>query len=57
MRKFLAENPSEFDPRKYLAQATEAMKQICLQRYQAFGSVDQASKIVCKNLEQMANIY
>jgi fructose-bisphosphate aldolase class II len=57
MRKFLAENPSEFDPRKYLAQATEAMKQICLQRYQAFGSVDQASKIDCKSLEQMISIY
>ena len=57
MRKFLAENPSEFDPRKYLAQATEAMKQICLQRYQAFGSVDQARKIDCKSLEQMISIY
>jgi fructose-bisphosphate aldolase class II len=57
MRKFLAENPSEFDPRKYLAQATEAMKQICLQRYQAFGSVDQARKIDCKSLEQMISMY
>jgi fructose-bisphosphate aldolase class II len=57
MRKFLAENPSEFDPRKYLAQATEAMKQICLQRYQAFGSADQASNIACKSLEQMISMY
>jgi fructose-bisphosphate aldolase class II len=29
IRKFLAENPKNFDPRKYLAAATKAMKDIC----------------------------
>lgn len=57
IRKLLAGKPSEFDPRKYLAQATEAMKQICLQRYQAFGSAGQASNISCKSLEQMVSLY
>ena len=36
IRKFLAENPAEFDPRKYLVKIIEAMKGICLARYQAF---------------------
>jgi fructose-bisphosphate aldolase class II len=53
IRRFLAENPSEFDPRKYLAVATKAMKQICLERYEAFGTSGQASKINVLSLEKM----
>ena len=37
IRKYLAENPKEFDPRKYLKPATEAMTKICKQRLQELG--------------------
>ena len=45
VRRFLAENPSEFDPRKFLKASTQAMSDICKARYEAFGTVGQASKI------------
>ena len=57
IRKFLAENPAEFDPRKYLAKTIEAMKGICLARYQAFGCEGMASKIKPISLEKMATRY
>ncbi|WP_062270086.1 class II fructose-bisphosphate aldolase [Endozoicomonas arenosclerae] len=53
IRRFLTENPSEFDPRKYFAVATKAMKDICIQRYEAFGAAGQGSKIGSTNLETM----
>ncbi len=57
IRKHLAQNPSDFDPRKYLKAATEAMKQICIERYKAFGTEGNASKINALNLEQMTERY
>ena len=57
IRRFLAENPSEFDPRKYLAVSTQAMKDICIARYEAFGAAGQASKIRPIGLEAMADRY
>jgi fructose-bisphosphate aldolase class II len=40
-----AENPGEFDPRKYLKPATDAMTRICKQRLEEFNTAGQASKI------------
>ncbi len=57
IRKFLAEKPAEFDPRKYLADATKAMKEICKARYLAFGTEGQADKIRPKLVEEMADLY
>src|SRR5690554_581600 len=57
IRRFLAHNKSEFDPRKYLAASTQAMKEICLARYQAFGSAGQASKIKVLSLDAMTQRY
>ncbi|MCK9506206.1 MAG: fructose-bisphosphate aldolase class II [Porticoccaceae bacterium] len=57
IRRFLAQNPSEFDPRKYLAASTKAMKEICLARYQAFGTAGNASKIKALSLEAMFKRY
>lgn len=57
IRRFLAENPAEFDPRKYLAQSIKAMKNICLQRYEAFGCSGQAGKIKTSSLEVMFRRY
>jgi len=57
IRKHLADNPSNFDPRKYYAAAKEAMKGICKARFEAFGSAGHASKIRAKPLEEMISYY
>ena len=57
IRRFMHDNPAEFDPRKYLTQTIKAMKQICLDRYLAFGCEGQADKIKPVSLEKMANRY
>src|SRR6201995_5128235 len=45
IRKVLKDNPEEFDPRKYLKPAMEAMTKLCKQRLQEFNPAGQASKI------------
>ena len=57
IRKHLAENPSNFDPRKFLKEATKGMMQICKARYEAFGSAGYASKIKPLSLEEMTKRY
>jgi fructose-bisphosphate aldolase class II len=57
VRKFLAENKKEFDPRKWLAASTKAMKGICKLRYEAFGTAGNASKIKPVSLEKMVKRY
>ena len=57
VRQFLAEHRADFDPRKYLAASTEAMKSIVIERYEAFGTAGQASKIKPISLEAMADRY
>ncbi|MDV3239377.1 MAG: fructose-bisphosphate aldolase class II [Gammaproteobacteria bacterium] len=57
VRKFLAENPKEFDPRKWLTASTKAMKEICKARYEAFGTAGNASKIKPIDLETMTKRY
>ncbi len=57
VRKFLAENRKEFDPRKFLAASTKAMKQICKARYEAFGTAGHASRIKALSLDAMASRY
>mgnify|MGYP000011631437 CR=1 FL=1 len=57
VRKFLAENKKEFDPRKFLLASTKAMKEICKARYEAFGCAGQAAKIKPIDLEKMAARY
>ncbi len=57
MRRFFHEKPSEFDPRKYLVVAKDAMKDICIDRYEAFGTAGNASKIKPLKLDDMAVRY
>jgi fructose-bisphosphate aldolase class II len=57
VRKHLAENTSNFDPRKFLKESTAAMKEICKARYESFGSAGNASKITPVSLEGMINYY
>ncbi|MGS2742432.1 class II fructose-bisphosphate aldolase [Halomonas sp. LS-001] len=57
VRRFLAENPSEFDPRKFLKETVSAMRDLCIDRYEAFGTAGNASKIKPISLEDMFKRY
>lgn len=57
IRRYMAENPSKFDPRDYLKPAREAARRICLDRYQQFGAAGQASKIRPLGLGEIASRY
>ena len=57
IRATLGKNKGEFDPRKYLKPAQEAMKKVCKQRYEEFGAAGQASKIKPIPLAEMAKLY
>ncbi|WP_417581273.1 class II fructose-bisphosphate aldolase [Nitrincola sp.] len=57
VRRFLAQNPAEFDPRKYLKETINAMREICIARYEAFGTAGHASSITPIALEDMAERY
>ncbi|MGB1544569.1 MAG: class II fructose-bisphosphate aldolase, partial [Spongiibacter marinus] len=57
VRRFMAQNPSEFDPRKYLKETIKEMKAICVARYEAFGTAGNASKIKPVSLEAMFGEY
>ncbi len=57
VRRHLQENPSNFDPRKFLKEATAAMSAICKARFEAFGSAGNADKIKVKSLENMIDFY
>ena len=57
MRRYLNNNKSEFDPRKYLAETITAMKDIVTQRLEQFGAAGWADKIKPINLEKMAVRY
>ncbi|MGB0712726.1 MAG: class II fructose-bisphosphate aldolase, partial [Gammaproteobacteria bacterium] len=57
IRKHLHENKSNFDPRKYFAAATQGMKDICVARYEAFGTAGNASKMKALSLDAMTARY
>jgi fructose-bisphosphate aldolase, class II len=57
IRQFMAKNPAEFDPRKYLKETIKEMKAVCKERYEAFGTAGQADKIRVLSLEAMAERY
>ncbi|MCP4791088.1 MAG: fructose-bisphosphate aldolase class II [Gammaproteobacteria bacterium] len=57
VRRFLAHNQAEFDPRKYLKETMAAMQQVCEDRYNAFGTTGNADRITAVSLENMAGQY
>jgi len=57
IRRFMAENPSKFDPREYLKPAREAAKAICRQRYMEFGCEGQGRRIQPLPLSVIAQRY
>jgi len=57
MRRAMAQDPSEFDPRKFLKDATAAARDLCRARFEAFGCAGQAPRIKPLPLEKMAARY
>ena len=57
IRRAFAQDPAEFDPRKYLKPAMAMMTEVCKQRCEAFGTAGNASKIKPIPLEKMAKRY
>ena len=57
IRQFLAQNPSEFDPRKYFQKSLVAMRDICIARYEAFGTAGKASLLRPRALADMQAAY
>ena len=57
VRRHLQENPANFDPRKFLKEATQGMKVICKNRFLDFGCEGMADKIKPVSLETMFGRY
>lgn len=57
VRKFLVEHRQEFDPRKWLQASSDAMRKICKERFEAFGSAGHGAGIVPVSLERMTRFY
>ncbi len=51
------EHKSNFDPRKYLKASKEAMRAICIERFEAFDTAGQAARITPLSLEKMTTAY
>lgn len=57
IRRVFAEHPEEFDPRKYLGPARDAMKAVVVERMVAFGQAGHASEVPVVTLEEMKARY
>jgi fructose-bisphosphate aldolase class II len=57
VRRLLAQKPDEFDPRKFFAAALDAARDLCRDRFEAFGSAGQASRIKPLPMERYAEVY
>jgi fructose-bisphosphate aldolase, class II len=56
-RRVATSSRSEFDPRKFLKPALEAMSRVCRDRFEAFGAAGNASKITVVPISEMAKRY
>jgi fructose-bisphosphate aldolase class II len=56
-RRIASEHPSEFDPRKFLKPAMDAMRDMCRDRFERFGTAGNASKIKVIPMDEMARRY
>jgi fructose-bisphosphate aldolase class II len=57
MRRVMVEEPSVFDPRVFLKAARQATRELCAERFVAFGSAGWASRIKPVPLDVMAQKY
>ncbi len=56
-RRVATADRSEFDPRKFLKAAMEAMRSVCKARFEAFETAGNASKIRVLPMSEMAALY
>ncbi len=56
-RRIATEHPNEFDPRKFLKPAMDAMRDLCRDRLERFGAAGNASKIKVIAMDEMAKRY
>lgn len=56
-RRVAMQNPSEFDPRKFLKPAMDAMRDLVRERFEAFGTAGNASRIKPIPMAEMAKHY
>lgn len=56
-RRIATEHPEEFDPRKFLKPAMDAMRNLCRDRFERFGTAEKASRIKVIPLDEMARRY
>ncbi len=56
-RKAATLNPAEFDPRKFLKPAMDAMAQLCRDRFEAFGTAGNAHRLKALPMAAMAKRY
>uniref|UniRef100_E6VEW1 Fructose-1,6-bisphosphate aldolase n=1 Tax=Rhodopseudomonas palustris (strain DX-1) TaxID=652103 RepID=E6VEW1_RHOPX len=56
-RKVATQNKAEFDPRKFLKPAMDAMRDICKLRFEQFGTAGNAGKIKVVPMSEMAKRY
>ena len=57
IRKIANENKSEFDPRKFLKPAMDAMEKLCADRFERFGTAGNAARIKPLSLAAMSERY
>jgi fructose-bisphosphate aldolase class II len=57
IRKVFGTKKGEFDPRKYLGPARDAMQQVCKDRMVAFGQAGNAGKIKPVTCKEMVSFY
>ena len=57
IRKIANENKAEFDPRKFLKPAMDAMESLCAERFERFGTAGNAARIRPLSLSAMASRY
>ena len=56
-RKVAVSNGSQFDPRKFLVPAMDAMEALCKTRFERFGTAGNASSIKVIDIDDMAKCY
>jgi fructose-bisphosphate aldolase class II len=56
-RKVATQSRSEFDPRKFLKPAMDAMRDLCRERFEQFATAGNASKFKVVPLAEMAKRY
>ena len=57
IRKSLYDNPNNFDPRVYLCEAKKCASQVCINRFNEFGTSGMADKIHANSLQKMRSYY